>query len=853
MELKNIRLFDINKIKNINKIYAHKKEVNVDKNIIIRRETLSKHMTLSYKYFLKLVDDIKLKSTISTVESTFFEKNEIQAIELWREMLCNTIYMHDIGKATHDFQYKVMGNNEFTQTANPNTKHSLLSALVYMDIYYQKAMILYDQNKIKEETMDIVELYILANAYIISKHHTRFDNINEFINDLRQNIKANNNFNKENYNDTIGEVNFINVNEILIYGSEYLNTISKDNRGITLYIYSKLLYSLLTSADFYATYEFMNESEIKDLGRLHNIEEYTNIYKNMDIYKSIQLYKKYQNGQANNPYKKGDINELRSAMFLESEKQLLNNIDKSIFYLEAPTGAGKTNMSINLALNIINDKNQLFDKIFYIFPYNNLIEQTKDTLYKTFNNEEIKQNIAVINSITSIQLNKKDEEEISYDKALLDWQFLHYPIVLTSHVNFFNILFGTHKKNNLPLCHLANSVIIIDEIQSYKNKIWKEIIIFLKTYANILNIKIIIMSATLPKLSQLLDGINDSVDLIINKEKYFQNPLFKNRVEINFELLDIELDNKDDIESLLLEKIKLENKKKNKNILIEFIKKSTALYFYKLLKNDETIDKKVLLLTGDDNKLERKKIINTIKKEKNIILVATQVIEAGVDIDMDIGFKDISILDAEEQFLGRINRSCKKNDAIVYFFDWDETTMYQKDYRNNEILSLKNKETRNYLKNKTFDKFYNEVFNRIEDNGNSGNDNYNIESFFKEEVSGLIYKKIKERMELITKEIEDTIFINTTIEYENKKIKGEDIWQQYKDLLMDNTMGYAQKRVELSKISEYMDCFTYNVKYFKDSYDEIVGGIIYISDGEERYFENGKFDRSKLKNNFEII
>ena len=46
-------------------------------------------------------------------------------------------------------------------------------------------------------------------------------------------------------------------------------------------------------------------------------------------------------------------------------------------------------------------------------------------------------------------------------------------------------------------------------------------------------------------------------------------------------------------------------------------------------------------------------------------------IEAGVDIDMDIGYKDISRLDSEEQFMGRINRSAKRR-GTVYFFDMDD-------------------------------------------------------------------------------------------------------------------------------------------------------------------------------------
>ena len=56
-------------------------------------------------------------------------------------------------------------------------------------------------------------------------------------------------------------------------------------------------------------------------------------------------------------------------------------------------------------------------------------------------------------------------------------------------------------------------------------------------------------------------------------------------------------------------------------------------------------------MTGDDNQIDRKRILremDTADKDKAVILVATQVVEAGIDIDMDIGYKDISKLDSEE-------------------------------------------------------------------------------------------------------------------------------------------------------------------------------------------------------------
>ena len=65
---------------------------------------------------------------------------------------------------------------------------------------------------------------------------------------------------------------------------------------------------------------------------------------------------------------------------------------------------------------------------------------------------------------------------------------------------------------------------------------------------------------------------------------------------------------------------------------------------------------------------------------------------------MDIGYKDISMLDSEEQFIGRINRSCLKSDAIVYFFNKDKASdIYRGDIRIQESLSIKNEKCEKYL------------------------------------------------------------------------------------------------------------------------------------------------------------
>ena len=90
----------------------------------------------------------------------------------------------------------------------------------------------------------------------------------------------------------------------------------------------------------------------------------------------------------------------------------MKNIDNNIFYLEAPTGSGKSNVSLNLSFKLL-EKNPILKKIYYIYPFNTLIEQNINSIEKIFksedkNNEDILKKIAVINSITPI---KVDEEK----------------------------------------------------------------------------------------------------------------------------------------------------------------------------------------------------------------------------------------------------------------------------------------------------------------------------------------------------------------------------------------------------------------------------------------------------------
>lgn len=843
-------MFSNNDFINIDKLlsdkydfYAH---INEDK-----KETLDAHTNLCKKYFLKIDESKNLYEIFERILNLLFKDVSINFKKLYFKMISSTISLHDTGKVNPNFQEDKMNNKiKFSERSNFNllsSRHSIISAVFYIDYFLDEVL-----SMSKEERNSIMP-FMFFNSYIISKHHGNMDEFYEYLDgfnegDASKAIDALSNSHKDLFskefnlscNKSVKMINFIK--------KHFFDNLDRE-KSLIVYTYERLLYSVLVACDYYATTEFMSGVEIKNFGDINEINEFYDVYKNTYVYKSIRDYE-------NNDYKSKtsfdhvkDINILRDEMFLDSERELINNINNNIFFLEAPTGSGKSNVSMNLSFKLMEYDKKL-SKIFYVYPFNTLVEQNINSIKKIFcADSDVFNKVTVINSISPIKMDKDNQLSNPYkyyQKALLDRQFLNYPFILTTHVSIFNTMFNSSRESIFGFHQFINSVVVLDEIQSYKNIIWTEIISFLKVYAKVLNMKIIIMSATLPDLNSLTDSSLNTVNLINDREKYFSNHLFKNRVKVNYDLLIDEFNLQ-----MLYEHVK-NNCKNHKKILIEFIKRQTAYDFYNMFAEDDEITSVVELMTGDDNSVERKRIIDRIcshdVEEKGIILVATQVIEAGIDIDMDIGYKDISKVDSDEQFMGRINRSCKK-DGIVYFFNLDNMkVIYKDDIRADKEFSLLNDSMKDILVSKKFYEYYKLILQSLKNNyNNTLNEDINIDEFFKK-AGRLDFKEVEERMKLIDDDNWSmSVFLCYELQLDDKTvISGKDVWDDYKKLLMNNSIDYAEKTIKLSEITSKMNYFIYEIKKNDNfTYNDKVGSLYCIENGDE-YFKNGKLDKEKF-------
>ena len=411
--------------------YAHTdKKGNRDEELLID------HMNLTIKYFTLYYDRKGLEPIIrSLIKKSGFSENESSII---LDMFVNAIYLHDIGKINPDFQRNKMGNKQL-ESLGLSTVHSIYSSYIYI------SEVLKAYPEIKRRCF----MAMISFAYVISCHHGRLSSPRDFEDNLK--TCSDNGF----YD---FDIELINNSKNIGLGSLKMKNLFDDSEAIAFFILLRLLFTLITASDFCATTEYMNQTE-HEISIIEDIDNFSSKYYESGLLKSIRNYTR-----VNDISRIISINDLRTEIFLEAEKSVMDNQNARIFYLEAPTGSGKTNTSINLALKLLK-KDRTLNNIFYIFPFNTLVEQTADTLTDYFSDRDM----AIVNSVTPLKNTGIEslDEETDYDSLWLNRLFNNYPLVVTTHVNFFNALLD-NKEQAFSLIKLCNSAVIMMRFQVIK-------------------------------------------------------------------------------------------------------------------------------------------------------------------------------------------------------------------------------------------------------------------------------------------------------------------------------------------------------------------------------------------------
>ena len=508
-------------------------------------EPLSEHISKTVHYFHTIVNVHDLEEIIDNIIFEIAGSN-YELGNFIKILFYNSIIFHDFGKINPNFQ-NYIGNKEikWSNSIKIGKEHSFLSAYIFLNYFTGQIL---KAKQFKNRDAYLAYGFIFLFSLPILKHHSSF-------------IEKDIGFDQDKIKSIHDLISFFNIQiplektSNLIEHQDKIWTEFDDLDVFSIFVLLKLNYSLLTAVDFYATTEYINDIKFQtkqDFGlitkdikqklqfNIKNKKKY-----NGDLIDNLEYYLNYST-QDLQITSYDNLNILRQKLGAEVLSNIKNHRKEKIFYIEAPTGSGKTNMSMLAVWQML----QLFpkiNKVFYVFPFTTLITQTakaiKETLGLTYNE------IAQVHSKAGFQKRnyKNNEIDAHYGKKKrneIDNIFVNYPFILLTHIKFFNILKSNEKKSNYLLHRLANSIVIIDELQSYNPREWDKIKYFIANYSKLFNVRFILMSATLPKLDELkLPGKpyklkKQFVSLIREPEKYLQNPNFSKRVKIKTGLLE---------------------------------------------------------------------------------------------------------------------------------------------------------------------------------------------------------------------------------------------------------------------------------------------------------------------------
>jgi len=369
----------------------------------------------------------------------------------------------------------------------------------------------------------------------------------------------------------------------------------------------------------------------------------------------VDIIDEYKAGQG---WECNGINLLREEACQESISSLAEHSSEHIFRLSLPTGLGKTLTAFNCAIKLRSQRGResgVYPQIIYALPFLSIIDQNYDVVSKVLlsggqtGHHLLLKHHHLTDSIYRLGKNSLEESEYSYSESKLLIEGWEAAIVVTTFIQFFETLMGWRNCNLRRFHRLANSIIILDEIQTLPTRYWPLVELLLNYMAKNTLSDIILVTATQPRV---FASVNKAVDLV-EPTRYFQA---MNRVRVEVDMTPCLLE---EVADIVTEEILAQPDKK---FLLIMNTISSARELFHLLK--KTITEDICYLSTAVAMKHRQERIGRITAGNCRLVVSTQLIEAGVDIDFDIVYRDLAPLDAINQAAGRCNRHAKGSGLV---------------------------------------------------------------------------------------------------------------------------------------------------------------------------------------------
>lgn len=318
-----------------------------------------------------------------------------------------------------------------------------------------------------------------------------------------------------------------------------------------------------------------------------------------------------------------------------------------LFTLTAPTGLGKTLSLLAFAAKHC-VRNKQMRRIILILPYLAIMEQNVRD-YKRVQPELLESHSAVILDERARMLSER-------------WDA---PCIVTTNVGFFEPLFSARPTDCRRLHQIADSVIVLDEAQSLPPQLLDTTLQTLKLLCSRYGCTVVLSTATQPSFWHLPGLQWNPREIVPDPESLFRAT---QRVIYDWRIA----------QPVPFERIGEELVSWNQGCVIVNLRAHAKKLFYIL---EKAVPQEALFyLTSDLCPAHRSRILEIVKgrlaEGKACYLVASQCIEAGVDLDFPVIYRALAPLESIIQAAGRCNRNGDSPDGKVIVFLPDEEKLY---------------------------------------------------------------------------------------------------------------------------------------------------------------------------------
>lgn len=379
-------------------------------------------------------------------------------------------------------------------------------------------------------------------------------------------------------------------------------------------------------------------------------------------------------------WRKFEVNQqelLASAASIEDANQDLMAVRKEIyeacissaqaslgfFRLTVPTGGGKTRSGLAFALQHILANRPQLRRVIVAIPYTSIIDQTAREYRRILGHG------AILEHHSQVPLSEDEsqaQEQIRLRLASENWDA---PVIVTTNVQLFESLFANRTGAVRKLHNIAGSVIILDEAQTLPVGMLKPALDVLQTLVKQYNVSVMLSSATQPAFH----GISGIVPTdIIPRSRFDEH--FKKLARVDYTKRS---------EKLSWTEIATELRNStSKQTMVVLNSRKDALRLLDELRDTNHLFHLSTLLCGWHRKAMLRLIRRRLRHGLPTLLVSTQVVEAGVDIDFPEVWRALGPLDRIVQAAGRCNREGRMTTrGRVVIFEPSEGRMPKGEYQ----------------------------------------------------------------------------------------------------------------------------------------------------------------------------